>query len=272
MLLVDRSGSMAEPVDCGEARCPSKWEQLLGLQVYLTEAKQVANLGLSVFPSPDYNGCSVTNSVLVPLSGAPDVDDRMMAAIAEVLPGGRTPAAAALDQMRLNGGLDARDRDNTVVILTDGRPNCSCDDSDPDCERNEAVDAVLRLENSDPPIDVDVIGFGTSALDAQETLAAMAEAAGDDRYYQSDTIEDLIGTLAEISVAKMPCTFYLDEWPEADQLIVWMDGEQVPVCTQDPCQAGYTYDPSQGIVDFHGDSCAALRDGERHQVWFDQAS
>jgi hypothetical protein len=270
MLLVDRSGSMAEPADCGLASCPSKWEQLLSLGVYLAEAKQLVCLGLAVFPSPEYNGCEVSGGILVPLSCDNDVDERIMDVIAQMMPGGKTPVAAALDEVRRLGGLDNPELDHTVIVLTDGKPNCSCNNGDPACERDEAVAAVSRLENSDPPVDIDVIGFGASAQDAHETLNAMAQAAGDDQYYQSDTIEDLIATMYQIGVEKTPCTFNLDEWPEPDRLIVWMDDVQVPPCQADPCQAGYTYDPAEGMVEFHGDSCAALRDGERHHVWFDE--
>lgn len=270
MLLVDRSGSMAEPADCGQGSCPSKWEQLLSLGVYLAEAKHLVNLGLAVFPSPELNGCEVSGGILVPLSGAPDVDEQIMDAIARVRPGGMTPAAAALDEVRRFGGLDDPELEHTVIILTDGKPNCSCSNNDVACERDEAVAAVERLENSDPPVDIDVIGFGASAQDAHETLDAMAQAAGDDHYYQSDTIEDLIATMYEIVVENVPCKFYLDGQPEPDRLIVWMDDVQVPPCQADPCQAGYTYDTSEGVVEFHGDTCAALRDGERHHVWFDE--
>jgi len=270
ILLVDRSGSMAEPADCGQASCPSKWEQLLGLSAYLPEAKELANLGLAVFPSPEYNGCEVAGGLLVPLSGHPNVDDHIMTAIAQVRPGGKTPVASALDELRLSGAINDPDRDNTIVILTDGKPNCACAAGDDACERDAAVAAIQRLENGNPPVDIDVIGFGASALEAQETLTAMAQAAGDDRYYQSDTIEDLISTMYGISVGKIPCTFDLDEWPEPDKLIVWMDNVQVPPCSTDPCESGYTYDPSEGVVEFHGATCNALRDGESHNVWFDQ--
>lgn len=270
MLLVDRSGSMAEPADCGLASCSSKWEQLLSLGVYLAEAKQLVCLGLAVFPSPEHNGCEVSGGILVPLSCDDKVDERIMDAIARVRPGGMTPVAAALDEVRRFGNLTDPERDHTVIVLTDGKPNCSCTSSDVACERDAAVAAVSRLENSDPPVDIDVIGFGASAQDAHETLDAMAQAAGDDHYYQSDTIEDLMATMYQIGAGKAPCTFDLDGRPEPDRLIVWLDDVQVPPCQADPCQSGYTYDPSEGVVEFHGDTCAALRDGQRHHVWFDE--
>ncbi len=270
MLLIDRSGSMAEPADCGTSSCPSKWNQLLTLEAYLAEGKQVARLGLAVFPSAEYNGCSVSSGLLVPLSDAPDVDQQIMAAIQGITPGGQTPIAAALDEIGLVGGLDDRERDNIVLVMTDGKPNCACIDDDA-CEKDHAVSAVERLANSDPPVDIDIIGFGTSAQQAHETLSAMATAAGDDKYYQSDTIEELIATLYEIGTASAPCKFYLDETPEPAKLIVWLDGTQVPLCPAEPCDSGYTYDLAEGLVELHGATCDLVRDGQPHQVWFDEA-
>jgi len=272
MLLIDRSGSMAEPSDCGMATCPSKWQELLGLGAYLAEAKRMARLGLAMFPSPVADGCSVTSSLRVPLSEADDVDAQILAATMSVIPGGRTPVADAMDAMGRVGGLDDPDRKNILLVLTDGRPNCSCATTDPVCERDAAVAAVQRLRGAAVPVDVDIIGFGSSARDADATLSAMAIAAGDDHYYQADTIEELIGTLYEVAVRNVPCRFNLDEWPEPSQLIVWMDDVEVPVCTTDPCDEGYTYDAMTGVVEMQGASCAALRDGEAHSVWFDTRS
>lgn len=268
MLLIDRSGSMAEPSDCGSTDCPSKWDQLLGLGAYLGEAKGLARLGMAMFPAPGEEGCGVAGALRVPLSESPDVDERILAETMSVSPGGRTPVAGALDSMGRIGGLDDPDRKNILLVLTDGRPNCSCTD-DPVCEREAAVAAVERLRARDVPVDVDIIGFGQSARDADATLMAMAVAAGDDHYYQADTIEELIGTLYEVSTRNVPCRFHLDEWPEPDRLLVWKDDEEVPECTSEPCTEGYTYDPSTGVVELRGTSCEALRDGERHSVWFD---
>ncbi len=99
----------------------------------------------------------------------------------------------------------------------------------------------------------------------------MAIAAGDDQYYQSDTIEELIGTLYEIGTSSAPCKYYLDGTPEPDKLIVWLDNDQVPACSAAPCASGYTYQQAQALVEFHGATCELLRNGEPHQVWFDEA-
>jgi hypothetical protein len=268
MLLVDRSGSMNEPSVCGQIVCPSKWQQLVGLGAYLAEAKQLARLGLAMFPSPGIGGCDVRTSVRVPLSDDSDVDVQIMAQVESASPGGKTPVAAALDVIAQSGGLDDPARDNILLVLTDGAPNCACG-GERSCEGAQAIAAVERLVRREPPIDVDIIGFGASAQQAQDTLNQMAQAAGDERYYQSDTIEELIGTLYEVGVRSAPCKFDLDDWPEPTQLIVWIDGSEASACTDSPCTSGYSYDPSVGKVVVHGSTCEGLRDGQQHQVWFD---
>lgn len=269
MLLIDRSGSMATPTDCGAASCPSRWDELLSLGSYLAEAKQLARLGLAVFPGYGQS-CGVDANILVPLGDAENIDELILTAAAQSAPGGGTPLAAALDRVVEQGRLDDPQRDNILLIMTDGDPNCACPtNGDRACERASAVAAVERAVRRPVPIDIDVIGFSSSALSAQQTLTAMAAAAGDARYYQANTIEELIGTLYEVSVSRVPCKFNLDEWPEPGRLIVWMDGQQVAACTAQPCQRGYVYDPTTGVVVFEGETCAALRDGQHHQVWFD---
>ena len=82
---------------------------------------------------------------------------------------------------------------------------------------------MRQLSELEPPIDVDIVGFGL-ADDAHETLNEMALAAGDDGYYQTETIEELVQTLFTLGVQKAPCKFDLDELPEPDDLVVLVDG------------------------------------------------
>ncbi len=273
MLLVDRSGSMAEPGACSEATCPSKWEQLRALGDYLADIKTQARLGLSFFPSSeDGSGCSVASGVVVPLSDAPDVDQSILGSVALTSPGGGTPIAAALDELEQNGGLDDPDRDNIVVLLTDGMPNCACE-GDMECERAAAITAVGGLVERDVPVRLHVVGFGGSATAASDTLTAMAVAAGTalpgPTYYQADTVEGLVQRLYQIAAGVAPCRFTLDTAPPSDSLLVWLDDALVAPCTTGGCDSGYTYDEAAGVVELHGTSCAAIRDGQCHNVWFD---
>lgn len=268
MLLVDRSGSMAERLDCGADDCASKWDELLGLDVFLAEGKRLARLGLSFFPAPG-TGCQVDGSVMVPLAEDDGVDGRILDAAARTYPGGRTPLAFALDEMRRNGGLDDPDRENILLVMTDGRPNCACAEGQSDCERAQAVEAVRALVEAPIPVDVDIIGFGASAREASETLQALAEAAGDDLYFQADTFEELVGSLYDVTVQNIPCRFLLDELPAPEDLVVLVDGEEVAACETTPCPEGYVYDRSEGTVELQGTACNGLRDGVEHRVWFE---
>ncbi|MDP2339490.1 MAG: vWA domain-containing protein [Deltaproteobacteria bacterium] len=276
MLLVDRSGSMNEPGACAAATCGSKWSQLLSLGSYLGAVKQFARLGLSVFPSEGGDGCHVSSGLMVPITDASNVDQRILGVVQSMGADGRTPISQALDEAALNGGLDATDRDNIIVLLTDGTPNCACA-GDAVCEQEQAVEAVRRLVNRDIPIRLYVVGFGASAAVAGETLSAMAEAAGTAlpgpvKYHQADRIEDLIGRLFELAADLAPCRFNLDELPEPADLTVHLDDGLVAACSTEPCTSGYTYDVDAGVVELQGASCQAVRDGACHSVWFDTAS
>jgi hypothetical protein len=162
------------------------------------------------------------------------------------------------------------------VLLTDGLPNCTCD-NDAQCEQDEAVAAVERLRNLPVPIKLDVVGFGESAAVAADTLSAMAVAAGSDidgpvEYFRAETIEELIGRLYQIAAGLAPCRFNLDDLPPAEDLVVHLDDGVVAPCTDVECAAGYTYDRDGGYVELEGASCAAIRDGACHSEWFETTS
>lgn len=277
MFLVDRSGSMSEPGDCGDSTCTSKWQQLLALGSYLGDVKGYARLGMAVFPSVGGDMCTTDSGVVVPLSDEQDVDEQILGAVMSMGPGGRTPIAGALDELADYGGLDDPLRDNVIVLLTDGQPNCACDGM-ASCDEEQAVlDAVARLRALNVPIRLNVVGFGSSASEAGETLSAMAMAAGTARagtpaYWQANTVEELVTNLYAIAASLASCRFSLDDTPEPDHLIVHVDTAQLAPCFDEPCTSGYTYDAPAGTVELHGESCQALRDGACHNVWFEDTA
>lgn len=158
MLLVDKSGSMGLPidpagpnctVDCGKSLsrpCPagcrtrdSELKRALG--DFLTREGAVGRFGMTSFPqATDNNSCRASTNVDVPLP-APTVNDdgtadALVAAAAAVnarlqspamKPGGGTPTAASLDFVAEQGSIVTPDdqRDDFVLLLTDGVPNCA---------------------------------------------------------------------------------------------------------------------------------------------------
>jgi len=271
MLVVDRSGSMDSPGSCDQEPCPSKWEQLLALGGYLEDVKQASRLGLTVFPAPyGSDSCGVDGGVLVPLTDNPDVDEWILGKLAALVPAGGTPMAAALDEVRAVGELDDPQRDNVVILLTDGEPNCTCGGAT-ECEREAAVEAVARLVNDPVPVELYVIGFGASAQAASDTLAAMARAAevtsGPDNFYQTDTVEGLLERLYRVAASLQPCDIVLEEAPPADELQVWFNGQRLAPCTDSACVEGYAYDPESGVVQLAPETCRSVAGDECPDLW-----
>ncbi|MDP2276529.1 MAG: adventurous gliding motility lipoprotein CglB [Archangium sp.] len=157
MLLVDKSGSMKEAIDdtdfarfctpeCGasgkadcDPRCPTRMSDLrLAMSTFLANSGTVARLGATTFPAAE--GCSVPTNINVQLPPPTETDDGAEAALAAsaseinrlitaVPPGGGTPTGRSLAFLGTYGGLGvgAPDdfRQDYVLLLTDGLPNCN---------------------------------------------------------------------------------------------------------------------------------------------------
>jgi hypothetical protein len=157
LFLVDRSGSMDEPMNptlaacqvsgktcgqnpkCDPLVCPTRWSELQrAMNQLFADHATLGLMGLMVYPRPSSTTCEAPTlgtdgGLLVGLpSGDPSdaeltqtaVDLR--SALAQTHPGGGTPTAASL---RVLGGyaplVDVTHRESFVVLLTDGLPNCN---------------------------------------------------------------------------------------------------------------------------------------------------
>jgi von Willebrand factor type A domain len=203
MFLVDKSGSMADPV--APPGGPSKIGVLQSvMNTFLTNNPTVARVGMARFPD---DSCVPTNAsdVLAPLPPASDGDapailtmatQAVDAAIQGLTPGGGTPTQASLQFVADNiSELGDSSREDFVLLLTDGLPNCNnsldantctCTSSPaPPCSANtDCLDktatvaqvAAMRAKG----IRTIVIGFGADVVGgiAPDTLEAMAEAGG----------------------------------------------------------------------------------------------
>ena len=203
MILEDKSGSMANPVTPGGPSKISVLKQVMG--DFLTDSPTVARVGLTKFPGAS-SVCAASTSpdVLsqVPPGSAGDADPVLIAAaqsantaLQTLTPGGGTPTGGSLQFLHDNPTLVADPaRDNFVLLLTDGLPNCNsnldgntctCTSTNPPCASTDCLDnvatvsAITSLRN-DRNIKTIVIGFGGDVVGgvAQTTLQAMAEAGG----------------------------------------------------------------------------------------------
>lgn len=166
MLLVDKSGSMKEAIDdtapgctanCGEsgrpdcgASCPTRISELRNaMSAFLLSSGTVARLGATTFPAGE--GCAVPTNIDVELPPRTTEDEgaepdlaasaaRIGTLINGPPPVGGTPTAASLAFLGtysgLNVGASGEDddyRDDFVLLLTDGLPNCNAQNPNQIC-------------------------------------------------------------------------------------------------------------------------------------------
>jgi hypothetical protein len=149
MLLVDKSGSMLFPINPQDANCPAGCgptspcpgtcktrisELRSAMNTFLTQNGTVARFGLSQYPTDGLCGNTQPNpaSLVVGLSQSNDVDSELQAkanevktAINSLAPTGGTPTGASLRFVGNDPTLSNPDREDFVVLLTDGLPNCN---------------------------------------------------------------------------------------------------------------------------------------------------
>jgi hypothetical protein len=215
-LLVDSSGSMEQNRDaCTNGVCVTRMAALkTAMATFLNAPEPVARMALTFFPATSADQCAPANSVAVGLPG-PTPDDvgtsaTLVAHAARInseigkRPGiGGTPTGASVAYVGSQPGLqDAADgRDDFILLLTDGMPNCndantySCTDVaqcrctiDNGCAggfcRKGCLDqdasAAQIAEQKKKGIRTILLAFGsnTDTGDAADTLEAMATAGG----------------------------------------------------------------------------------------------
>ncbi len=152
MMLVDNSGSMLLPTNPGAASCPAGCGTVTmqcpgncptritdlksAMSTFLQTSSTIARLGVTVFPTDTLCKPSTNIDVqLPPPSPTDDATDSVLtmtgqqvnARIQALSPQGGTPTGTSLEFLGTYGGLnDGADfRDDFVLLLTDGLPNCN---------------------------------------------------------------------------------------------------------------------------------------------------
>lgn len=233
MLVVDRSASMMDPTvaGCTGPGCATRLSDLKGaVASFTTLVEDRVRLGLTVFPQQSVQpgaiaSCQPASGVQVALP-APALADDATASMANrqnaasvnrevqaLIATGGTPTGPTLRMLSAQASLNARDfRNDFVVLLTDGLPNCNPDnpnnyEANPaacecqtsslictgvDTRRRGCLDAdgaeteITRLAQAG--IKTIVVGFGTATAvpRAKEVLERMAKAGGVMRRCTSD--------------------------------------------------------------------------------------
>ena len=263
LLVLDRSGSMALAVS--EAQPSERWGEVVGaLDEVMTKTQRSIAWGLKLYPSGSV--CGVPEGATVPLAATNH--DPIMAAITQnrpVIDGGATPtqdavrkALAFLKAETTLRGL----KDPTLVIATDGEPNCAgAVNPGEGSDADGAVAAVAEAKAAGIP--AYVVGIATAGSDADATLNRMAEAGGRARadatkYYPVSNRDQLVQAFAAITGEIASCTFPLDRQPPVpDNVAVNLDGARLPEDSLQ--QQGWHYGANHESIILAGDACDKVK-------------
>ena len=226
-LLVDSSGSMAEPVGGG-----TKWDVVsTALTAFLNDPRnEGTGVGLGYFPATGQAKCMqgdpgclcipFTNICFSLVGGSCTVSDYSTAAVPLALPAQLTAAIGNLAAHQIGGGTPTRpalegalqsvsawatqhpDRKALLVLATDGEPS-GCASNTPQDVADVAANALAGPHG----IRTFVIGVGSSLV----SLNLVAQAGGTDRAFLVDTggdvAKEFADALDEIRGAASSCDF-----------------------------------------------------------------
>lgn len=287
MLVVDKSGSMHQPIDptdqdcgnCGSAEavcpasCPTRLSELRAATGdFLSSYGSDARYGLAAFPDTDTSALPCEQGrVFRPVVDSSDDASALNAAAAAIredvlalgTPGGLpaiggTPTAATLAAIAEDAALSNETRDDLVILLTDGLPNCNaaldpktctcvngkvpCDDARNCLDETRVIQSVNALKKKS--IRTVVVGFGadTGATLARPVLNAMAEAGGFARDCSSDA-DCGSGDRCDVAQGRCSTRFYQAE--SAAELGAALKRIRDLQIFIDPCEYQLTDGPSQ---------------------------
>jgi hypothetical protein len=219
---------------------------------------------LSLFPpNPSVDVCG-TAQVDVPmqLGDENSIMSRINAINSDVLnhPRGATPTAAALKTVQELGGLTGAQRNNYVVLFTDGMPGCS---TQPGTNTVTDVSNVIdALYNSTPSVTTYVIGVGSETASNSAYLDEWAEkghsvrVGGSTKFYQANDAAQIADAFSTVIGEAAACTFRLENPPADPSLVVGhLDGKEI---ANDPAN-GFTYDALRQSLVFHGAACDSIK-------------
>jgi hypothetical protein len=297
MFVIDRSGSMKFTLDGRDeidgAPVPrSQWRWTIlrdALRQTLPSFDEQIAMGAKFFPEELTNddlfsserSCRTDTGVAIPPKRGNS--NAIIATFDRTEPLGGTPTSEAI-RIAAQALSQSRSVARTLVVATDGAPNCNrdldartcvCTSTVPcstnpgrgrySCLDDERTIATIRSVAEDQKIPVYVIGIGsTERPDFLRVLDEMAIAGGrprstTPRHYNVQSPDDLTNALETIRDSVAKCTFLTPSAPvDPDLIRVEIDGRPVP---RDPTKTnGWDWiDQTFGWLAFFGDACRAAQ-------------
>lgn len=313
--VLDTSGSMLEPVVSGN---DTKLEAAqTALRTVIEDIGHRINFGMATFPGTALDqyelyyqgiaqGCEPGSEVFEIQAGdeqpclnrfiSGPVYRKFTRLVGGLVASGKTPLAPTLNLIAPT--LLRREGQTTVVLLTDGHPNCG---KEPSCSKEECpltgaylecIDANCCSDEEAPPevtnpssycvdgpdsveqveqlraagIDTYVIGLLGEA-DFDDVMNNLAVAGGharegDRKYFAVEELNELTEVMLDIGLTiSHSCSIELTDLPpNAHTLNVYFDGQVVPSDAVD----GWTI--AKDVVTLHGEACSMVKSGKVEQV------
>jgi len=270
LILLDRSGSMDEEV---EGSSDNRWEVAVAAIERLTEAFDATiRFGLATYSSCLEGGCSA-GTIVVPVaaSTAASIDDFLSQTVGEgsndgteldddgnvryLCDSGADETSTGISLLGLVGEPSLRDpdRQNAILLLTDGAESEDCIDDDID-----AATSAAALREQSPSVLTFAVGFAGAN---EDELGDIANEGGTRESYFANDAADLEDALSQIAQSVASCSFALDQTP-ADEAKIYVFFNRDPAGIQPDPEDGWTYDASRNAIEFVGEACDRLRDGQ----------
>lgn len=183
VLVLDSSGSMAEPAGDGHTKIAAARTALSSVVTKLPEAAEVGLrvYGATVFKRTQAGACTDTQlTVPIGTGNRP----QLQAAIARYKPYGETPIGYALQQAAKDLGPVGQ---RTIVLVSDGEATCAPEPC--------AVARSIAQQGID--LKIDVVGFRVGGKARTQLQCVAREGRGD--YYDADSTVDLEAGLGRLS-------------------------------------------------------------------------
>jgi len=257
LLVVDKSGSMDDPLQTGERKWPVMRD---ALTTVVEQYENGIRFGLMLYPQGDSCLAGTVGAQLAMQNAGP-----ITGQLDSTGPDGGTPTHTTLAGARSYYGSVTSPGARYVLLATDGEPNCGDPNDDEAPTVTESIAAIGDLRGDD--IMTFVLGFGGTVNNHPDTLQAMADAGGTGDYFAANSPEELAAALGAIAgeVGLPSCSFRLDRSPtDPGELTVYQDDQLV---SQDPShQSGWDWDAGTNTLTFYGADCDAILGGQTDSV------
>ena len=205
-ILLDRSASMNLAPDgtAATAQNPSRWKIAVdAVTNIVTTNDGKFPMGFVLFPSAGSMMCDTRTGFDVPIGYGKRT--AILSAMSATLPGGNTPTSGAVRGAVADAALSMPNREQYLILITDGNPCCAVGCQDTVLQLFEAVKAIEEARARNPSVRTFVVGFGALNPTFTDALNQMADAggvpamaAGAIRFYQADSATSLNAALDAI--------------------------------------------------------------------------